>query len=542
MKLSGAQILLESLSREGVDTLFGSPGGFLAPLNEAIAATTSEERAWRTLCLERPQCTVHAADGYSRASGKVGVAFIGTGPEAASAITGIASAFSDSSPLVVFVLQAYTGNNDPFEDMNLTGASRPCAKHGYTVCTADELARIIRQAMYLARSGHPGPVVLDLSASLLADEAEFDWPEKINLRGYAPAARPYRNQLRRAVDMLEKAQRPLLLVGGGVLRSDASEALMSFARTYQIPVAASLMGIGACPGDDPLWLGMAGVCGQPVANLAAAHTDALIAVGTRFDRRTTGSPEGFAPEADIIHLDMEPATDRSNLTVHVPVPGDCRLSLECFAELMEKYATSTPASRSERQADWHARLADWKAQSPYDPPRTHLETTEVLSALNRLLAPDALVGTGVGRHQIIAAAGRIFREPRTFVTPGGFGPPDFGLPATMGAQMACPARQTLVIMGDGAFMRNLPEFKTLVELGLPICVLVLDNRRHDLDSTDPLPNLTALATSFGLATVRIEEREELVPGLRVALNASGPSAVIVRVTAAPELSLDKSTL
>lgn len=542
MKLSGAQILLESLAREGVDVVFGSSGGFLPPVTEALNATVPDDRVFRTLCLERPQCTIHAADGYSRATAKVGVALIGTGPEAASAITGIASAFSDSSPLVVFILQTYTGNDDAFEDMNMTGASRPCAKHGYMVHTAEELPRIIRQAMYLARSGRPGPVVVDLPVALLTAEADFDWPEKVHLRGYTPAARPYRNQLRRAVDMLEKARRPLLLVGGGVGRSDASEALTRFARAYQIPVAASLMGLGAFPGDDPLWLGMVGVYGQPAANQAVAHTDALIAVGTRFDRRATGGPEPFAPEADIIHLDMEPASDRKDLTVHVPVPGDCRLSLECFTELMEKYDASTPASRSERQASWHARLADWKGVPLHEPARLHLTTPDVLDALNRLLTPGALVGTGVGRHQVLTAIGRVFQEPRTFITPGGFGPPDFGLPAAMGAQMAFPGRQTLVIMGDGAFMRNLPEFKTLVHLDLPICVLVLDNRRHHLDSADPWPNLTALAGSFGLGTVRIEKPEELIPGLQVALNSPGPAAVIVRVTAAPELSVDRATL
>lgn len=524
MKLAGSRILLESLAREGVDTLFGNEAGF-APLLQCPL---------RTVRLDRTEAVIHAADGYARATGRVGVALAGYGPEAIGAVAGIAAAFRDAAPLVVFFFHP-APHPMLLEDVDLFGVVRPCAKHAYLVRSLEDLPRVIRQALHLARTGRPGPVVVDVSETMLGDEAVFEWPEKLTLRGYNPAAKPHRNQLRRAVAELEHAERPLLCVGGGAVQSGAAEALTRLARTYGLPVCSTLMGLGAFPGDDPLWLGMTGLCGTPAANRAAAEADVILAVGLRFDRRTLRDHAGheFGAKAHIIHLDMEPAGDHPDLNVNVPVPGDCRLSLECLAELLEKFAKDAPKIWPERRSHWLAGshgegIEEKTARSSSD----KLSAAEVLDALNRLAKPDAIVTTGTGRHQMAVATGRVFREPRTLLTPGGLAAMGYGLAAAVGAQSAFPHRQVIHVTGDGSLLRSLPDAEALTRLPLPIRIIVLDNR----ETRDTGPDLSTLTEGFRLETLKVLRREDLLQTLKRAFAATGPVAVVIPVEASPRLA------
>lgn len=531
MKLAGARILLECLAREGVDTLFGNAAGFIAPVREALSHCPA-----RTVRLDRAEAVIHAADGYARATGRVGVAFAGSGLEALHAVAGIATALRDASPLVIFFFRS-ASISETLEDADLSGVVRPCAKHAAMVRSAEDLPRQIRQALYLARTGRPGPVVVDMPEALLTSEAVFEWPEKITLRGYNPPAKPHRNQLRRAVDELDRAVRPLICVGGGA--AGVAQEITTLARSCGIPVVSTLMGLGVFPGDDPLWLGMAGLCGSAAANRAAVDADVILAVGMRFDPRTMRSGSGdtqtgfFGHAANVIHLDMEPAADRTDINVNVPVPGDCRLSLECLVELLEKFAPHASVEWPVRHADWLARVAEWKKNVSPRQSGDRLTAHEVMDALNRLAKQDAVLTTGAGRHQMAAATGRVFREPRTLLTPGGFGPvnrgTDFGLAAAMGAQCAFPQRQVIHITGDAAFMRSLPDAEALNRLLLPVRVLVLDNRESDPANPDGAPDLARLAEGFRLETLRVQRREDLMQTLKRAFAATGPVAVIIPV-------------
>lgn len=545
MKLAGARILLECLAREGVDTLFGNAAGFIAPVREALTHCPA-----RTVRLDRAEAVIHAADGYARATGRVGVAFAGSGLEALHTVAGIATALRDASALVVFFFRS-ASISETLEDSDLSGVVRPCAKHTCMVRSAEDLPRQVRQALYLARSGRPGPVVVDMSEILLTTEATFDWPEKITLRGYNPPAKPHRNQLRRAVDELDRAARPLICVGGGA--AGAAQEITKLAKSCGIPVVSTLMGLGVFPGDDPLWLGMAGLCGTDAANTTACNADVILAVGMRFDPRTlhSGRPvlsgrsgyshaqtDYFGHAANVIHLDMDPAADRTDINVNVPVPGDCRLSMECLAELLEKFAPHASAEWPVRRAGWLAQTADWKleAERKQDQPRQggeRLTTLEVMDALNRLVRPDAVFTTGAGRHQMATATGRLFREPRTLLTPGGFGPvsrgTDFGLTAAMGAQCAFPQRQVIHVTGDAAFIRSLPDVEALTRLLLPVRVLVLDNREPDPANPSCAPDLAKLAEGFRLETLKAQRKEDLMQTLKRAFATTGPVAVIIPV-------------
>ena len=360
MECTGAQILLESMKREGVDVLFGYPGGAVIDIYDELP----RHPELRHVLVRHEQGAVHAADGYARASGKTGVCLVTSGPGATNTVTGIATAYSDSIPLVVFTGQVPTQliGNDAFQEVDIVGITRPCTKHNFLVKDITKLALTIRQAFYLARSGRPGPVLVDLPKDVMQKRAEFVWPEDVYMRSYNPTYKPNLNQLRRSVEELAKAERPVILAGGGVLLSDGAEALTGLARKLNIPVTCTLMGLGAFPATAPLWLGMVGMHGTYAANLAINNCDVLMCVGARFDDRVTGRLAAFAPKARIVHIDIDPTSIRKNVEVHVPVVGDCRLALEGIAEICE--AKLENKDWAGEHAAWIAAVAEWRRANP----------------------------------------------------------------------------------------------------------------------------------------------------------------------------------
>ena len=452
MECTGAQILLESMKREGVDVLFGYPGGAVIDIYDELP----RHPELRHVLVRHEQGAVHAADGYARASGKTGVCLVTSGPGATNTVTGIATAYSDSIPLVVFTGQVPTQliGNDAFQEVDIVGITRPCTKHNFLVKDITKLALTIRQAFYLARSGRPGPVLVDLPKDVMQKRAEFVWPEDVYMRSYNPTYKPNLNQLRRSVEELAKAERPVILAGGGVILSDGAEALTGLARKLNIPVTCTLMGLGAFPATDPLWLGMVGMHGTYAANLAINNCDVLMCVGARFDDRVTGRLAAFAPKARIVHIDIDPTSIRKNVEVHVPVVGDCRLALEGIAEICE--AKLENKDWAGEHAAWIAAVAEWKASKPlcYQC-NGNIKPQSVIEALYDITGGDAIIATEVGQHQMWVAQFYSFTKPRTLLTSGGLGTMGYGFPASVGAQFAFPAKKVIAVAGDVSLQMNI---------------------------------------------------------------------------------------
>jgi len=545
MQMNGARILLECLAREGVEIVFGFPGATILELYDQLPAYPQI----RHVLVRHEQGAVHAADGYARASGKVGVVFTTSGPGATNTVTGIATANSDSIPLVVFTGQVPTNliGNDAFQEADITGITRPCTKHNYIVKKTEELARIVRQAFHLARAGRPGPVLVDLPKNILQGSAEFIWPEVVHMRGYNPTCRPNRNQLRRAVDELECCSFPLLFVGGGVISSGCSDLIRRFARTYQIPVTSTLMGLGAFPGNDPLWLGMLGMHGTFAANKAVTNADVVLAVGVRFDDRVTGRLSAFAPKATIIHIDIDPTSLRKNVDVAVPVVADCRLAMEALCGALDKFMPDAPKEWPQRFSPWNAQLSAWKAEHPiaYEKtaPGAPIKPQEVIETLYEITGGDAILTTEVGQHQMWTAQFFPFTKPRTLLSSGGLGTMGFGLPAAMGAQLAFPDKLVIDVSGDGSFLMNMQEMVTIAANRLPVKVVILNNRalglvrqlqrlfyacRYQAVDISAQPDFMKLSEAFGAEGYRIETADQLRPVLQQALATPNPAIIEIR--------------
>ncbi|MDE5879849.1 MAG: biosynthetic-type acetolactate synthase large subunit, partial [Desulfovibrio sp.] len=431
MERTGAYILLESLKREGVDILFGYPGGAVIDIYDELPRHPDI----RHILTRHEQGAVHAADGYARASGKVGCCLVTSGPGATNTVTGIATAYADSIPLVVITGQVPTQliGNDAFQEVDIVGITRPCTKHNFLVKDVKKLARTIRQAFYLARSGRPGPVLVDLPKDVVQATAEFLWPEDISMRSYNPTYKPNVNQLKRAAALIAEAQRPVLLCGGGVIMADAAGEATALARKLRIPVTATLMGLGAFPATDELFLGMVGMHGTYAANLAINNADLVICAGARFDDRVTGKIAAFAPKARIVHIDIDPTSIRKNVDVDIPVVGDCKLALAGILDICEsKYAEKDWATK---HALWLKDVASWKKSKPlsYEPSADGaIKPQEVIEALRELTRGDAIIATEVGQHQMWAAQYYEFTKPRTLLTSGGLGTMGYGFPAAIG--------------------------------------------------------------------------------------------------------------
>lgn len=543
MELKGTQILIETLKREGVDLLFGYPGGVIIDLYDDLLKYPEIKH----VLVRHEQGAVHAADGYARASGKVGTCLVTSGPGATNTVTGIATAYCDSIPLVVLTGQVPTNliGNDAFQEVDIVGITRPCTKHNYLVKNIKDLAKTIRQAFYIARSGRPGPVLVDLPKDVLVGRTEFIWPEEVYLRSYNPTYKPNLNQLRRTIDEIDRAKKPIFLIGGGVILSNAAAELTTLAERIKVPVTYTLMGMGGYPSTSDLSLGMVGMHGTYAANLAINNADLLICVGARFDDRVTGKLSAFAPNARVVHIDIDPTSIRKNVKVDVPVVGDCRLALQALIEICD---TRFPERNwQEDHAEWLKLTSEWKASRPltyHQEQGAPIKPQRVVEALRKLTRGEAIIVTDVGQHQMWTAQFYSFTKPRTLLTSGGLGTMGYGLPASIGAQLAFPDKLVIAIVGDGSIQMNIQELITAVANHLPIKVVILNNRYLGMvrqwqelfynrvyasTSMEAQPDFVKLAEAYGAEGYRIEKDEDLETMLEQALSSAVPAFIDVRV-------------
>jgi acetolactate synthase I/II/III large subunit len=528
MKLSGAQILMKTLREEGVDTIFGYPGGAVIDIYDELVKTDI-----RHVLVRHEQGAVHAADGYARAAGKVGVCLVTSGPGATNTVTGIASAYMDSIPMVVVTGQVPRGliGNDAFQEVDIVGITRPCTKHNYLVESTDSLARVIKEAFYIARSGRPGPVLIDIPKDVVNTTVDYKEPGDVRMRSYNPTINPNKRQLQKVVKLVEKAQRPVIFAGGGIILSKASEELTRFARQAQIPVTTSLMGLGAFPGSDPLWLGMIGMHGTYRANMCTSECDLLIAIGVRFDDRVTGKTDSFAAQAEIVHIDIDPTSIRKNIPVTVPVVGDCHAALSTLNGMLDEADLSDIDGKREK---WFARIEEWKNLSrlAYVQGET-IKPQYVVEKLYELTGGDAIITTEVGQNQMWAAQFYHFNRPNHFITSGGLGVMGFGLPAAIGAQIARPDRLVVDIAGDGSIQMNIQEMATAVQCRLPVKVAILNNgylgmvrqwqelfydKRYACTCMDHAPDFVKLAEAYGAVGLRATTPDEVETVLKQGLS------------------------
>jgi acetolactate synthase-1/2/3 large subunit len=536
MKMNGARILLECLKLEGVDTVFGYPGGTVINLYDELFSF----REIRHILPRHEQAGVHAADGYARASGKVGVAIATSGPGATNTVTGIATAYMDSIPLVVITGQVPTAliGNDAFQEADIIGITRPCTKHNFLVKDVKDLATIVKKAFYIARSGRPGPVLIDLPKDVQIATTEFKYPDTVELRGYKPTLEGHPRQIEKAVGMLLSSKKPVIYVGGGAVLANASSELVELARKLNFPVTTTLMGLGSFPGDDPLALGMLGMHGSYYANMAVSHTDLLIAVGARFDDRVTGKIATFAPHAKIIHIDVDPTSIKKNVRVDLPIVGDVKGVLARMLKVLEEQTDAIDEFRQEI-APWLLEIDGWKEKHPmtFKHSATVIKPQMVIQKLRELSDPDAIVATDVGQNQMWTAQFFRFTRPRTFLSSGGLGTMGYGLPAAMGAQAAFPGRQVIAICGDGGFQMNLQEMASLVQHQLPVKICILNNnflgmvrqwqelffdKRYSQTCMELPIDFIKLAEAFGAKGLQATKPDEVEAVIKKGFKTSGP--------------------
>lgn len=535
-KRTGAQIFLDCLEREGVQHIFGYPGGAVIDIYDEL----TRRPHIRHYLVRHEQAAVHAADGYARASDKVGVALVTSGPGATNTVTGIASAYMDSIPIVVFSGQVPTHliGNDAFQEVDIVGITRPCTKHNYLVTDIRHLARTIHEAFYIARSGRPGPVLVDLpknvqQASIVPEPID---PKDIRIPSYQPTVHANPRQVRRALDLILEAKQPVLYTGGGIIHSNASEELIKFAEALQIPVTSTLMGLGGFPGIHPLWMGMLGMHGTYCANMAVANSDVLIAVGARFDDRVTGRLDAFAPHAKIIHIDIDPSSISKNVVVDIPIVGDCRDALHQLNNLLKK---EEPRDWAAIREEWLGRIREWERKHPlkYKKSKEVIKPQFVVEKLWEVTGGDAYITTEVGQNQMWAAQFFKFKRARQFMTSGGLGAMGYGFPAAMGVQVAKPDAIVIDIAGDGSILMNIQELVTVVENNLPVKIAILNNaylgmvrqwqqllydKRYSATDLSAQPDFVKVAEAFGAVGFRATKPEEVEPVIRKAMEIKRP--------------------
>jgi acetolactate synthase-1/2/3 large subunit len=540
MKMTGAQILFECLKREKVKHIFGYPGGVVLDLYDELTRTPEI----RHILVRHEQAAVHAADGYARASSQVGVALVTSGPGATNTVTGIASAYMDSIPLVVFTGQVTTSmiGNDAFQEADIVGITRPCTKHNYLVKDVANLAHTIHEAFHIARSGRPGPVLIDIPKDVSQDSTVAKFPETIKLKGYNPTYHAYPRQVAKALDQILKARKPVLYIGGGIILSEAAEELFKFATALEIPVTGTLMGLGGFPGSHPLWMGMLGMHGTYAANMAVSECDLLIAMGARFDDRVTGKLSEFAPHAKIIHVDIDPSSISKNVEVDVPIVGDCRDTLQQLNGMLDE-KSSQDSHRTIRP--WLDTITQWKKKHPmtYTWDDNVIKPQFVIEKICELTKGEAYITTEVGQNQMWTAQFYTFDKPRHLMTSGGLGVMGYGFPAAMGVQVAKPDAVVIDIAGDGSIQMNSQELITVVENKLPVKIAILNNgylgmvrqwqqlfydRRY---SCTPMmaPDFVKLAEAYGAVGLRATKPDEVEPVIKKALSISRPVVMDFRV-------------
>ncbi|MBF0336682.1 MAG: biosynthetic-type acetolactate synthase large subunit [Nitrospirae bacterium] len=534
MKVSGSQIVIESLKKEGVKHIFGYPGGVVLNIFDYLY----DDKDIQLILTRHEQGATHMADGYSRSSGKIGVALVTSGPGATNTVTGLATAAMDSIPIVVFTGQVPTMliGNDAFQEADIVGITRPCTKYNYLVKDVNDLAYIIKEAFYIASSGRPGPVLIDLPKDITAAQCAFHWPDKVNIRSYNPTLDGNKWMIEKAAQVISKSRKPVILCGGGVILSNASEQLRELAEFTQIPVSTTLMGIGGFPSSNHLSLGMPGMHGTYYANMAIQESDLLIAVGMRFDDRVTGKLDAFAPHASIIHIDIDPTTIRKNVEVDIPIVGDCRRILTALNQMLKE---GEKPQWDEIRKQWIKQLDQWKELRPmtYRYVDNVIKPQYVIEKLYEITGGDAIITTEVGQNQMWAAQFFKYDKPRTFLSSGGLGTMGYGFPAAIGAQVANPDRVVIDVAGDGSIQMNIQELATTIAYNLPVKVAILNNgylgmvrqwqelfykERYSYSNLSNFPDFVKVAEAYGAVGLRATKPSEVEDVIREALRVKRP--------------------
>ena len=528
MKMSGAEILIECLKKEGVKHIFGYPGGVVLNIFDVLY----DEKQLKLILTRHEQGAVHAADGYARVSGKVGVAIVTSGPGATNTVTGLATASMDSIPLVVFTGQVPTMliGNDAFQEADIVGITRPCTKHNFLVKDVKDLAMTVREAFHIASTGRPGPVLIDLPKDVTAGTGEFIWPKEINIRGYNPKYEGNKWQMKQAANEIIKAKKPVIMAGGGVILSDASKELKELAELTKIPVTMTLMGLGGFPGTNRLSMGMLGMHGTFCANMAVQNADLIVGIGVRFDDRVTGRTKDFAPGAKIVQIDIDPTSIKKTIRVDVPVVGDVKHVLKGIIKELKESNEQWSAVRNA----WLKQVDSWQKERPldYEHDSKVIKPQFVVEKIYELTKGEAVICTEVGQNQMWAAQFYKYDKPRRLLTSGGLGTMGYGFPAAIGAQMAMPDATVFDIAGDGSIQMNIQELATAVINKLPVKVAILNNRflgmvrqwqelffkeRYSHTDLDVVPDFVKVAEAYGAVGLRAETTAEVVPVIKESL-------------------------
>ena len=531
--MKGAKILIESLLKENVKVIFGYPGGSVLPIFDELY-----EAPIRFILIRHEQAAAHAADGYARATGKVGVCLATSGPGATNLTTGIATAYMDSIPIVAITGQVRTNliGNDAFQEADVTGISRPITKHNYLVKDVRDLTRIIREAFYIASTGRPGPVLIDIPVDVQQKDTDFVWPQEINIRGYKPTYFGHPGQIKKAAKFISKSKKPILYIGGGVISSGASKEVIELAEKINAPVVLTLMGLGAFPIEHKLCLGMLGMHGTAYANHAVMQSDLIIAIGARFDDRVTGRIDAFAPNAKIIHIDIDPASISKNIKVDIPIVGDAKNILVKLIEEIEKLPDTS---------DWIKTVETLKKKYPlvYKRDGSGIKPQYVIEELYNLAKKDTIITTEVGQNQMWAAQWYKYSLPRTWISSGGLGTMGFGFPASIGAKVAYPDRDVICIAGDGSFQMNIQELATCVCNKINVKVFILNNgylgmvrqwqelfykKRYSYTCVYN-PDFVKVAEAYGAVGIRVKEKDEVKEAIKKALSIDAPVVVDVHI-------------
>ena len=531
MQISGAEILVRSLQEEGVEFVFGYPGGAVLEIYDAIF----RQQQFKHVLVRHEQAAVHAADAYSRSSNKVGVALVTSGPGATNAVTGIATAYMDSIPMVVISGQVSTPaiGMDAFQEVDMVGITRPCVKHNFLVKDINELAATIKKAFYIAASGRPGPVVVDIPKDVTQRLAEFHYPESVSIRSYVPVTRGHPGQIKKAVNLLAEAKRPYIYVGGGAVQGNASAEVTELVKMLGVPCTNTLMGLGAYPGQDQQFLGMLGMHGTYEANMAMQYCDVLIAVGARFDDRVISVPSHFLSQPKkIVHIDVDPSSIAKRVKVDVPIVGDVKHVLRDMIDLFKQTGQQVP---QQHLANWWKQIEEWRSYNSllYTPSTELIKPQYVVQKLYEITGGDAIITSDVGQHQMWAAQYYPFKRPKQWLNSGGLGTMGFGLPAAIGAQLANPDAQVACITGEGSIQMNIQELSTAKQYHTPVKVIALNNRylgmvrqwqeffygtRYAESYMDALPDFVGIAEAYGHVGMKIENPADVEGALREAFS------------------------
>jgi len=542
MQWTGSKILVECLKKEGVKVLFAYPGGVNLPIFDVLY----DEKEIEVILCRHEQGGTHMAEGYARATGQAGVVLVTSGPGATNTVTAIADAAMDSTPLIILSGQVPTQSigNDAFQEADVVGITRPCTKYNILVKDVKHLAQAVKEAFYIATSGRPGPVLIDLPKDVVLAKTEFNYPESVYIRSYAPSRKGNKWQLKQAAKEILRAKKPVIYAGGGVLASSAEPELKALAEAGQIPVTNTLMGLGGFPGTHPLYIGMLGMHGTYCANMTIHHSDLIIAIGARFDDRVTGRVKDFAPGAKIIHIDIDPTSIHKVIKADIPIVGDAKTILSDLNALIE----ASGNGKAKKHLAWWSQLEDWQTKHPlsYDQKRDIIKPQYVIDKIYQLTQGEAIIATDVGQHQMWAAQFYKFKRPRTFLNSGGLGTMGFGLPAAIGAQIAFPDSQVVCISGDGSIVMNIQELATAVQYRLPVKVAIINNRylgmvrqwqqlfynkrySSSFIGEAETPDFVKLAEAFGAVGLRATSPDKVEGVLKEALAVKGPVVIDFRV-------------